>query len=169
MTEEMISATTEAPKAIILSVSIGGVTGLIFLIAICFCIGDFDGVASTPTGVPLIQIFYDSTNSVSGSCALAAMIAIAAIFSALFTTTEGSRSLYAFARDRGLPFSHVWAKVGSKRSVPVNSVLLGCAVQIALNSIYFGTLEGFSTVIAIATEGFCKCRLFQFQLNALEE
>ena len=31
---------------------------------------------------------------------------------------------------------------------------MACAVQIALNSIYFVTLTGFNTVISIATEGF---------------
>ena len=67
---------------------------------------------------------------------------------------EGSRSLFAFARDHGLPFSSLFAKVDSKRQVPVYTVLLACVVQIALNSIYFGTLTGFNTVISIATEGF---------------
>jgi choline transport protein len=32
--------------------------------------------------------------------------------------------------------------------------LLACGVQIALNSIYFGSYAGFLTVISIATEGF---------------
>ena len=67
---------------------------------------------------------------------------------------EGSRSLFAFARDLGLRFSRFFAKVESKRQVPVHAALLACAVQIALNSIYFGTLTGFNTVISIATEGF---------------
>lgn len=39
--------------------------------------------------------------------------------------------------------------------MPVYAILLACLVQIALNSIYFGTLTGFNTVISIATEGFC--------------
>ena len=44
----------------------------------------------------------------------------------------------------------------------MNSVLLACAVQMALNSIYFGTLTGFDTVIAIATAGFCKLSHIRF-------
>lgn len=69
---------------------------------------------------------------------------------------EGSRSLYAFAREHGLPFSRLLAKVEKKRQIPVYAILLGCVVQMALNSIYFGTLTGFNTVISIATEGFRK-------------
>jgi amino acid transporter len=55
----------------------------------------------------------------------------------------------------GLPFSDFLSKVEPKRSVPVNALCLTVFVQLALNSIYFGTLTGFETVISIATEGFC--------------
>jgi amino acid transporter len=57
--------------------------------------------------------------------------------------------------DSGLPFSDFLSKVEPKRSVPVNALCLTVLVQLALNSIYFGTLTGFETVISIATEGFC--------------
>ncbi|KAL8742311.1 MAG: hypothetical protein Q9190_005188 [Brigantiaea leucoxantha] len=63
MCEELVNASIEAPRAIIMSVYIGAVTGLVFLISVCFCIGDITTTAESSTGVPLIQIFYDSTNS----------------------------------------------------------------------------------------------------------
>ena len=71
-------------------------------------------------------------------------------------TAEGGRAVYAFARDRGLPFSDIWSKVDAKKQVPVFAILLTTLVQLALDSIYFGTVTGFSTVISIATEGFCE-------------
>lgn len=40
--------------------------------------------------------------------------------------------------------------------MPIYGILLTFIVQIALNSIYFGTVTGFNTVVSIATEGFCK-------------
>lgn len=67
---------------------------------------------------------------------------------------EGSRSLYAFARDHGLPFSSLINRVEPKHQVPVFAILLGTIIQMAFNSIYFGTVTGFNTVIAIATQGF---------------
>ena len=154
MTEEMKNASREAPKAIVMSVYIGAITGFIFLISVCFCIGDITATAESTTGVPLIQIFYDSTGSVVGTCFLSSLIVVIVLVCANALLAEGSRSLFAFARDHGLPFSRIFAKVESKRQVPVYAVLLACGVQIALNSIYFGTLTGFNTVISIATEGF---------------
>ena len=154
MTEEMKNASKEAPKAIIMSVYIGAITGFVFLISVCFCIGDISSTATSSTGVPLIQIFYDSTGSVVGTCFLSSLIVVIVLVCANALLAEGSRSLFAFARDHGLPFSNVFAKVESKRQVPVYAILLACLVQMALNSIYFGTLTGFNTVISIATEGF---------------
>lgn len=156
MTEEMLQPSREAPKAIVMSVYIGAVTGFVFLISICFCIGDITETAESTTGVPLIQIFYDSTGSTVGACFLSSLIVVIVLFCSNALLAEGSRSLFAFARDHGLPFSRVFAKVGGERQIPIYAILLACAVQMALNSIYFGTLTGFNTVISIATEGFCK-------------
>lgn len=139
-----------------MSVYIGAITGFIFLVSICFCIGDIQATANTPTGVPLIQIFFDSTQSKVAACFLASTITAIGLFCAAALQAEGSRSLYAFARDHGLPFSPFWSKVDEKRKVPVRAILLAGGFQMALCAIDFGTVTGFNTVIAIATEGFCE-------------
>ena len=69
--------------------------------------------------------------------------------------------MYAFARDHGLPFSPVWAKVDKKSNVPLNALILTVVVQFALCAIDFGTVTGFNTVIAIATEGFCAYNIHE--------
>ncbi|KAH8705517.1 putative GABA permease [Talaromyces proteolyticus] len=154
MTEEMESASKEAPKAIIFSVVLGCITGFAFLLTLCFCIGDLDGTANTSTGVPVIQIFYDSTGSTAGSVILASLITVIAIMASNSLLTEGSRSIYAFARDHGLPFSRPLSKIDQKSGVPVAAVILTLIVQLVLGAIDFGTTTGFETVISIATEGY---------------
>ncbi|CAI7571281.1 unnamed protein product [Penicillium manginii] len=154
MTEEMKSASKEAPKAIVLAVVLGAVTGFVFLLTLCFCIGDIAETANSSTGVPVIQIIYDSTGNKAATCILSSLIAVIVIVAGNNILAEGSRSVYAFARDNGLPFSTFFSKVESKSQVPVNAVLLTLVVQLALDSIEFGTTTGFETVISIATEGF---------------
>ncbi|KAH7361173.1 GABA permease [Pyrenochaeta sp. MPI-SDFR-AT-0127] len=153
MTEEIKNARKQAPRAIIMSVYIGFFTGFIWLIALCFCIGDLETTGTTATGVPVIEIIFNSTGSVAGASTLASMIAIIALVSANSLMAEGSRAVYAFARDNGLPYSDLLSKVSS-RSVPMNAIILTAVVQMAFNSIYFGTTTGFNTIIAIATQGF---------------
>lgn len=155
MTEEIKNARKQAPRAIILAVYMGFITGFIWLIALSFCIGDLDATATTATGVPVIEIIFNSTGSVAGASALSSMISVICLVASNSLMAEGSRSVYAFARDQGLPFSELLSKVSS-RSVPVYAVLLTGIVQIAFNSIYFGTVTGFNTIVAVATQGFCK-------------
>ena len=69
---------------------------------------------------------------------------------------DGSRTLYAFSRDHGLPFSSFWRKVNAKYHIPLNALILAMVVQLGLCSIDFGTTTGFNTVIAVATEGYCE-------------
>lgn len=84
-------------QAIVMSVYIGAVTGFIFLISICFCIGDVEATASTATGVPLIQIFFDSTQSKVGTCFLASLITVIGLFCAAALQVRGFISPSWFA------------------------------------------------------------------------
>lgn len=155
MTEEMTHASRDAPKAIIMSVIIGAVTGLLFLLTLCFCMGDIEATVNSSTGVPVIQIFYDSTQSKTGTCILASLITVIIMVTSISLVAEGSRSVYAFARDQGLPFSGLWSQVEPRKKIPLYAIFLTVAVQLGLNATYFGTETGFATVISIATTGFC--------------
>lgn len=154
MTEEMKRPSRDAPRAIVMAVGLGAVTGFVFLITLCFCIGDIDTTAKSSTGVPVIQIFYDSTNSKAGTCIMASMISIIVLVCSVSLVAEGSRSLFAFARDNGLPFSHVLSRVEKRRKIPIYSIIVTVLVQMAFNSIYFGTETGFNTIITTASTGF---------------
>ncbi|EPQ62579.1 Bgt-4679 [Blumeria graminis f. sp. tritici] len=154
MCEELKDSSIQAPRAMVLSVYVGAVTGFIFLISVCFCIGDINAIAQTSTLVPLIQIYFDSTKSTVAACTLASMISIINLGAANALLAEGARCLYALARDAGLPFSSQISIIEQKHQTPIVAILLGTIVQMLFNSIYFGTVTGFNTVIAIATQGF---------------
>jgi amino acid transporter len=154
MTEEMKDARKDAPKAIIWAVWIGAITGFIFLVAVCFCIVDIDAAASSPTGVPIFQIFESSTRSFAAGMVLSVQISIISLISLAFLCAQSSRLAFAFARDGGLPFSGFFSKVNHQSHVPVNAICLVVVINMALMSIYFGSVTGFSTILAISTEGF---------------
>lgn len=155
-TEELHDARNTAPKAIIYAVWIGTFTGFAFLIAAMFCVGNMEAVASTPTGVPLIAIFENATGSVAGALGLTILITIIALVSLAFLMAQSSRVVFSFARDRGLPFSGVIGRVHPTLHVPVYAIGTVLVINIGLMSIYFGTVTGFNTVLAISTEAFCK-------------
>ena len=156
MTEELHDARKTAPKAIIWSVWIGAITGFAFLIAAMFCIGNLDAVIATPTRVPLIAIFQEATGSVGGALGLTILITIIALVSLVFLMAQSSRVVFSFARDRGLPFSGLISRVHPTLHVPTYSILTVLLINMALMALYFGTVEGFNTVLAFSTEAFCE-------------
>lgn len=128
MTEEIHDARKQAPRAIVLSVYIGAITGFAFLLAACFCIGDIETTAESATGVPIVEIFYNSTNKV-GASILTVLLIVIGFGASNALTAEGGRAVYAFARDQGLPFSGVWSKVEPRKQIPVFALCLTVLVQ----------------------------------------
>lgn len=109
MTEETKKVSKEAPKAIIMSVYIVAVTGFVFLISICFCIGDISSTSSSTAGIQLIQIFYGSTQFVIGTCFLSSPIVVIVVVCSNPLLAEGSGGMFVFARKHDLPFSNIFA------------------------------------------------------------
>jgi choline transport protein len=69
MVEEIPSPEINGPKIMIGCVAIGVFTGVIFLMILLFSLKDVDTVISSSSG-PLLQIYYDATNSKAGSVCL---------------------------------------------------------------------------------------------------
>jgi len=73
----------------------------------CYTLGDLESVLSTPTGYPFIQVFYNATGSRGGATAMSCILVLSATANGMTNMDTASRQLFAFARDKGLPF-HGW-------------------------------------------------------------
>lgn len=71
---------------------------------------------------PFPQIFENVTQSTGGATALTTLMLILLLFGIINQVTTTSRQLYAFARDRGMPFSDFLAYVRPGWDVPLNAV-----------------------------------------------
>ena len=103
---------SRAPYSIIFSTVASAIMQWAFLICLLFTIGDVEAVTNTPTGLPIIEVYYLATNSVAATNVFVTAIAIVICVSLFNTFASVSRLTWAFARDRGLPFSDVFSKVG---------------------------------------------------------
>lgn len=114
--EEVKNPATSVPRSMILAVIINGVLAFGWIIALLFSIGDVDTALESPTGYPIIEIFYQATGSVGAATAMMSAIIIIAFFAVFGILASTSRLTWAFARDNGLPFSNFFAYV---RNVPI--------------------------------------------------
>ena len=95
----------------IASVSMNSIMQFAYILCLLFTIGDVDKVANTPTLLPIIEVYYEATESKHATNLFVVMIAII-IFIAFFNVFASvSRLVWAFSRDKGLPFSSFFGAV----------------------------------------------------------
>ena len=128
MADEVLDPSRNIPKALGATVLVGLATGLPFMIGICFCINDIDSVVNTPTGVPSLQLFFNSTRSLTGACALQSLMFVVFVGSVISVHTWQARMAWAFARDNGWPYSKSLATIAPKpMRVPLLAHAWSCA------------------------------------------
>jgi choline transport protein len=143
MSEEIESAEFVVPQALLISVGLNGVLGFGFLIALLFSLGDLETTLSTPTGYPIIQIFFNATGSTKATTAMICGIAASAIAAVFALLASASRTTWAFSRDNGLPFSKFFSHVNARRSIPLNAIVLTTICTMLLGLINIGSTAAF--------------------------
>ena len=117
MSEEIQNASMAVPQALVLTMGINGALGWAMLIALMFCIGDIQAAldAEDTIGYPFIEIFQQAVSSTAGTAVMTSIVVIMAICATVGTVAASTRLLWAFARDQGVPFSNLLAKVRNRR------------------------------------------------------
>ncbi|RMZ86823.1 hypothetical protein DV736_g5952, partial [Chaetothyriales sp. CBS 134916] len=146
MSEEIKDASITLPRAIMTSAFFNGTLGWVMTITFAFCLGDLLSIVESPTGYPVIQVFYNSTNSHAGASILTALIIINITSACISTVATVSRQTWAFARDNGLPFSRLITYVKPGWNIPLNAVLLTFVITCLLSLINIGSTVAFNAI-----------------------
>lgn len=111
MSEEVRNPATVIPRILVQTIAINGGLAFVFVIVLLFCVGDLDRVIHSSTKYPIIEMFYQTTGSVSAATAMQSLIILIGVTSNIGVVASVSRLTWAFARDGGLPFSKFFAHV----------------------------------------------------------
>lgn len=144
MCEEVQHPATQVPKAMVATIGINTVAGLLFLIPLVFVLPDIPMLASLASGQPVPPIIKSAIGSSGGAFGLLVPLMVLAIICGIGCTTASSRCAWAFARDGAIPGSKIWMKVNHKLDVPVNAMMLCMVVELVLGLIYFGSSAAFN-------------------------
>lgn len=132
------------------SVAINGLIGLAYCIMLLFSTSSLDALINTPTGFPFIQIFLDATNSRAGATVMAFMPVFMAFAATVAGVASTSRTLWAFARDKALPFHPQLSSVSSTLQIPINAIIVVTILQMLLGLIYLGNATAFNAILSMA-------------------
>lgn len=144
MAEEIQQPERMIPIAICGTVGIGFVTSWFFIISMMFSLNNFDAIAATYTGVPILELFYQALQSRAGAIVLEVLVMLTGLGCLLACHTWQSRLCWSFSRDRGIPGHQWWSKVNTKLDVPFNAHLMSCALVAILGCLYLGSYTAFN-------------------------
>lgn len=125
------------------------VVGIIMMITFCFAVGDnLEAILGSYTGIPVIQLVYNVTNSIPGTMVMSMVLLILNFFATITTIASSSRQTWAFARDKGFPFSGWLSQVRPGQDIPLNSLTLCLVITLALGAINFGSEAALDAIMS---------------------
>jgi amino acid transporter len=134
VSEETVDPRRRVPWGIVMAVVVSSVVGYLLLIALTLAIKDIPAVLNARDAggndIPaVIAILVGALGERVGSL-FTALAAMAMWFCGLSAVTWSSRTIYAFARDNGLPGSALWRRVSATYCTPSAAVWLSVLVAI---------------------------------------
>ena len=114
MAEEIIGADLVIPWCVFTTSALNGLLGFGTLLAMLYVTVDIDAVLDSPTGklgFPFMQVVLDSVGSYAGASVIISIVIAMFIFAIIAFLATASRIVFAFGRDKGLPFWQTMAKV----------------------------------------------------------
>lgn len=144
MCEEVQYPATQVPKALVGTVALNTICGLVFLIPLVFVLPNQADLAALLSGQPVPTILKDAVGSSGGAIGLLIPLLVLGLICGIGCTTAASRATWAFSRDGAIPGFKWWKVVNPKLDVPLNAMMLSMAIQLILGLIYFGAPVAFN-------------------------
>jgi amino acid transporter len=151
MSEEVHNPATVVPRILIQTIIINGTLAFGFILVMLFCIGDIHAILHSPTGFPIIAMFYQATGSVHATTAMQSAITLIGFVSNIAVVASVSRLTWAFARDGGLPYSRFFAHVDTTYHIPIRAICLVCFTVIVLSLVNIASTTALSAILALTT------------------
>ncbi|KAK6074251.1 choline transport protein (amino acid permease) [Seiridium cupressi] len=150
ISEEVQDASLIVPKCMWWSYVGNVILGIGMLIVMLFCIGPLDGVVDSD--VPYL-ILFNNTGSPALSIVLNVILFLLIFSGNITALATCAREMFAFARDKGLPFSTVASKMDRKYHIPTNSVYITSVFVGILAFVQLGSTVAFNVIVSLSLLG----------------
>ncbi|KAK5203028.1 hypothetical protein LTR41_011252 [Exophiala xenobiotica] len=147
MAEECQEPEVQLPQAMSLTVPIGGIAALAFILPICFTLPNATDIIAAPYGQALPYIIHTVMGTQAGAIVIMVLVLLVTLFCSISITTTASRCTWAFSRDNAIPLSHLWSKTFKDR--PLAALCLVTLIEMLLGLINLGSTSAFTAFISV--------------------
>ena len=150
--EEVSDPTRRIPRAMILTIVVGGVSGFLSYAGYVLAAPDLESIVAGEDVDPIPGIL-ESSLGTFGSKVFLVITVTAFISCVLSLQAAGSRLLYSFGRDRMLPGSRWLAHLPPRHAVPINALVVVTVVPMLICLFVFWRPDSLARVTAFAVCG----------------
>ncbi|KAK3046098.1 hypothetical protein LTR09_012391 [Extremus antarcticus] len=156
MSEEVRDASKSVPRAMLTVYGMNFVLMFVAFVTICYHLPHPQAALNDPSGYETIYVMRQSMSK-GGMAVLLVVIILLNLASNVMYLTATTRDLFAFARDKGVPFSTWLSKVHRKRKIPQNASSASGVFAILLSLIYIGSPTAFWAINSLLTVALLSC------------
>jgi amino acid transporter len=151
MAEEAKDSSRTVPVTLLVGYTVNVALGFLVLMACIYTIGPLEAALNNPssTGFIFIDILYSSTQSYSGVNFMAAILIINLTASSIAGLAAASRQLWAFARNKGVPFAIWFAPAQLPFDIPIHAIVFSLILPVAIVLINIGSSEALGILLSI--------------------
>ena len=171
LAEELKDASYVLPRAMFSAAIINYISGFVMTVTFMFNLGNLDEILEATSGQPWVSAIFAITGSKAGTIVLIVVMTVMVsttyqilpqhltdsvqqyFFCAVNQVTTSSRQVFAFARDKGLPFHQFLSRVRPDSGVPANSVYVTLIFTCLLSLIIIGSTVAFNIILSVSATG----------------
>lgn len=146
--EELPNPDRTVPRAIVMIMVIGTATSIPWSIAMIFSTNDLHQVAAS--SLPIFEVFLQAINSKAAATFFTVWICLIYYGALVSCFVTSGRLIRAFARDGGLPYSHIFAKIHPTLRAPVNATLLAGVFMVVFGLLYAASTAAYNSIVSLA-------------------
>ncbi|QIX02550.1 hypothetical protein AMS68_008067 [Peltaster fructicola] len=169
MSEEIQDASRILPVGMVWTLTLNGITGFVMVITFAFAIPDINAALTPTYGFAYIDTLYYATQNKAGTSIMAALITLMCLCSTISNVATASRQMYAFARDRGLPFSSFLSRVHPTWNLPLNAISVSFIITCLLSLINLGSSVALNAIVSLTVGAILSSYIISISCVALRK
>jgi len=149
MTEETKDSSRTVPHTLLIGYASNVLLGFFSIMAIIYTVGPLDTALQVSTGYPIINMFFNATQSLSAANVMTAVIIINFTAADIACIAATSRQVWAFARNHGMPFSEFIAPDRLAYDMPLNAIFISLIMALIIALINVGSAQALGIILSI--------------------
>lgn len=147
LAEEIPHPARNVPRAVAMQYVLGFVTGFAYLVAVLYCITDYEAVATS--SFPIAAVYAQVTGGASNSTTvgLLTLILLPTLLSIVGCLVTSGRCLWTLARDGATPMPAIFGRLNARLGVPLAATIATAVLVSLLGVIYIGSSTAFNAFI----------------------